>query len=107
MPVSGVKTAVENANEILFQFLKTAAMVLHEPSFYHGDWVHVKDLLPKVARKRFDRVVDFQAQYGLSDDEISDAFLDPTLELLIRAEEFGLKTGHERLQLNTVGGPLQ
>ncbi|KAI0125302.1 hypothetical protein BJ170DRAFT_686166 [Xylariales sp. AK1849] len=99
-------TRIKKANEIIIQLLETAAMGIQEPSFNWSHWNSVLGVIPNSIFKRLERTQCLQEKYRQTDSDIYETIWAPTIEMLLRAELFGLGNGNERLVFNSVGGPL-
>jgi hypothetical protein len=101
-----VRENVVAGNLIVQQLLETAAAALQEPSFYHYDWYSVTGLPAMVVNQRLKGIDEFQDRWALSDDEIFISVWQPTLHMLLAAEAFFLRPEHEKLNRNSLGGPI-
>ncbi|KAH6648783.1 hypothetical protein BKA67DRAFT_538795 [Truncatella angustata] len=101
------RTAVSKSNDIMFELLETAGMSIKEPSFVERNWAAVKTFPADVLYRRLERTQLMQEKYGWSDDSVISAIWEPTIEFLVKMEQFGLSPENERLHLNSVSGPLE
>jgi hypothetical protein len=106
-PLDEINEQVMKGNKIIFQFLETAAMGIQEPSFVRYDWNSVLQLVPDVLRRRIERVQELQEKHVISNDAVFNLIWQPTIELLLDVERFGLKDEHARLEFQNIDGPLE
>ncbi|VUC32321.1 unnamed protein product [Clonostachys rosea] len=92
-----VLAAVCQANEFLLSFLETASLAVLEPSFEPLIWERSAEMITTTASDRLARINGLQDRLNLSDDEVYDAVLKPTLDLIIAAESQILKAENEGL----------
>ncbi|RYP13750.1 hypothetical protein DL767_010595 [Monosporascus sp. MG133] len=106
IPIDEVRSNILKANKIMLLLLESASEALCEPSFRRRDWNSVLDLPQKTTKRRLDRAHEFQEVYNLDEETLSKNIWNPTIDLLIAFEKFGLKSGHEKLELQQLSGPL-
>lgn len=99
-----ISTRITKANSIMLTFLESAAMSLREPSFYAPDWIGPLSLFREVVVSRMSNAGRLKSYFQLSEDEIYDILWPETIEMLVQAEETGLK--YEALGFNSPHGPL-
>lgn len=92
-----VLAAIYQANEFLLSFLETASLAVQEPSFEPQTWHRPTAMVTIAASDRLARIDGLQDRLNLSDDEVYDAVLKPTLDLIIAAESHVLKAENECL----------
>lgn len=102
-----LSAAVKKSNEIMVQLLETLAKAIQEPSFQRYHWAGVFRLIPEVLRRRLEKVEALQEKLGLSEKDTWTAILEPSIDLVLHAERFGLREEHEELRLCEIGGPLR
>ncbi|RYP86154.1 hypothetical protein DL770_004953 [Monosporascus sp. CRB-9-2] len=107
VPIDEVRSNILKANEIMLLLMESASEALCEPSFRRWDWNSVLDLPRKTTQRRLDRAHEVQEIYNLDEKALSKNIWNPTIDLLIAFEKFGLKSGHERLELQQLSGPLR
>ncbi|KAK6087804.1 hypothetical protein SCUP234_01443 [Seiridium cupressi] len=101
-----IKAGVIKSNEIMFALLETAAMGIQEPWFSQSDWNSVRNLPAKIIGRRLQRFQAIQDKRGFSDEEISNAIWEPTIDFLIKTEKFCLEEPNGRLALDNIHGTL-
>lgn len=101
--VEKLKSSIDTSNKIIFSILETAAMCIREPSYSVGDWDAVKRLPSMVLQRRLERA---QSIYDILNDATIDIIWEPTIDICIRMEQFGLNSENEALELFPVSGPL-
>ncbi|ORY55274.1 uncharacterized protein BCR38DRAFT_452606 [Pseudomassariella vexata] len=97
-----IKADIEAANKVMLQLLETVSMGLREPTFVRFYWNSVFLLIPQVIRARMDRA----HEYGVPSQDIFDNIWEPTIDMLLGAERFGLRDGHEKLLYRDIYGPF-
>ncbi|CAG9995709.1 unnamed protein product [Clonostachys byssicola] len=95
--IEDVLAAIYQANEFILSFLETASLAVQEPSFEPHIWQRPIAMVTMAASDRLARINGLQDRLNLSDDEVYDAVLKPTLDLIIAAESHVLKAENERL----------
>ncbi|RYP77372.1 hypothetical protein DL771_001167 [Monosporascus sp. 5C6A] len=106
VPIDEVRSNILKANKIMLLLLETASEALCEPSFRRRDWDSVLDLPQKTTQRRLDRAHEIQEIYNFDEETLFKNIWNPTIDLLIAFEKLGLKSGHEKLQLQQLSGPL-
>lgn len=97
---------VKKANGIILGLLETMAMALREPSFNLYLWRPLQSILSTAVGRRLENAEKYQKRTGCSDEDLFLAVLQPTVDLLLEAERFGMKKANERLDMDTDGGLL-
>ena len=96
---------VTKANTIMLNLLDAAVTSLRETSFYAPDWYGPLSLFTKVVLMRISNAARLKGHFELSEDRVYELLWSQTIEMLLKAEEIGLK--HERLDFNSPHGPLE
>ncbi|KAM0816236.1 hypothetical protein AB5N19_02038 [Seiridium cardinale] len=107
LSLEDIKAAVIKSNEIMFALLETAAMGIQEPWFSQSDWNSVRELPAKIMGRRLQRFQTIQDERGFSDEEISNAIWEPTIDFLIKTEKFCLEEPNGRLGLDNIHGTFE
>ncbi|KAL7944726.1 hypothetical protein V8C42DRAFT_80157 [Trichoderma barbatum] len=100
--ISNVSNGIEKANKVILLYLETAVQALQEPSFKKSTWQFVLQLARQVVERRLERLDALQDQLEMADEDLFQNVLQPTLDLLLRAERLLLKYDH--LGDNYLGG---
>ena len=95
---------VTKANTIMLNLLDAAVTSLREPSFYAPDWYGPRSLFTNVVLIRLRNAGRLKGHFELSEDGVYELLWSQTIEMLLKAEEIGLK--HEPLDFNSPHGPL-
>jgi hypothetical protein len=105
--LAGVARDVRKGNEVTLELLHSAVLAQSEPFFQSRHWGSVFILYRKIVEARLRRVDTLQFRLRLTDDQIYSAVWQDTLDLLLKAEQIGLKKENEGLNFGKIGGPLQ
>jgi hypothetical protein len=89
------------------ELLHSAVLAQSEPFFQRRHWEKVFLLYRKIVKVRLRRVNVLQSRLQLTDDQTYSAVWQNTMDLLLRAEEIGLKRENGGLEFGRIGGPLQ
>ena len=95
---------ITKANTIMLNLLDAAVTSLREPSFYALDWYGPLSLFLNVVLNRMSNAGRLKSHFELSEDRVYELLWSRTIEMLLRAEEIGLK--YEPLDFNSPHGPL-
>ncbi|RYO75341.1 hypothetical protein DL764_010511 [Monosporascus ibericus] len=106
IPIDEVRNNILKANKVMLLLLESASEALCEPWSWRGHWNYVLDLPQKTTQRRLDRAHEIQEIYNLDEETLSKNIWNPTIDLLLEFEKFGLKSGHEKLELQQLSGPL-
>lgn len=98
---------VKQANGIIRGLLETMAMSLREPSFKAYHWLPLQEILAAAIRRRLNNAQEYQDRTGCSDEDLLMAVLQPTVDLLLESERFGINKANERLGMDGDGGLLR
>ncbi|KAI5861469.1 hypothetical protein GGS23DRAFT_612019 [Durotheca rogersii] len=102
-----LRADVQRANQIIMNYMETAATCLREPYWSWKYMIGLSDLPSGVIWKRVERLTALQDRITLSDEEIFLSVWEPTIDMLLEIESFGLREAHKSLGLNTLSGPLK
>ena len=95
LPQGGLRTRMDKANAVAMANLETGALVRREPGFrYHHSFATAARTIADVTASRLRQLHRLQEPLGISDDEAFQGILQPTLDLLIRAEAVLLENKH-------------
>ncbi|KAH7113225.1 hypothetical protein B0J11DRAFT_541743 [Dendryphion nanum] len=94
---------VEVGNHILELLFETTFSALREPWFSLTHWTGVLGLFRKVVSYRMECAKTLK-DYRFDNEEIFDILWRDTLRMLIDCEKNGLKSAHDRLEANKIGG---
>ena len=95
---------ITKANTIMLKLLDAAVTSVREPSFYAPDWHGPRSLFFYVVLIRMSNADRLKCHFELSEDRVYELLWSQTIEMLLTAEEIGLK--HEPLDFNSPHGPL-
>ena len=87
----------------MLNLLDAAVTSLREPSFYAPDWYGPRSLFTHVVLIRLRNASRLKGHFELSEDRVYELLWSQTIEMLLKAEEIGLK--HEPLEFNSPHGP--
>jgi hypothetical protein len=105
--LAGVAGDIRKGNEVTLELLHSTVLAQSEPFFQSRHWESVFLLYRKIVEARLRRVNTLQSRLKLTDDETYSAVWQDTLDLLLKAEQIGLKKENESLNFGKTGGPLQ
>ena len=101
---AGVRMRITKANSIMLDLLDAAVTSLREPFFWAQDWNAPLYLFQKVVMSRMSSANRLKRCFQLSEDETFDTLWSETINMLLQAEEIGLK--YKGLGFNSPYGPL-
>ncbi|KAF2656454.1 hypothetical protein K491DRAFT_597002 [Lophiostoma macrostomum CBS 122681] len=100
-----IQNRIQEANAVLTGLFAVACETLREPSFNLNYWTSTFRLYLETVLARMKRLPDLR-EANFDEDMIYRAVWVDTLRLITYIDEESLKSGHERLGLNKVGGIL-
>ncbi|KAK4166273.1 hypothetical protein QBC43DRAFT_314362 [Cladorrhinum sp. PSN259] len=106
-PLAMVKDTIENGNKIALSSFEVAADAMEPTAPPPQSLWNSVTLAAKVARIRISQLNNFQARHSLSDDDVYDIVLQPTLTLLIQAEKLAIESVQTELQSSRMSGVLE
>ena len=89
--VSEICTRITKASSIMVSLLETAVTSLREPSFYAPDWSELQTIFQEATTSRMSNAGRLKSHFRLSEDELYEILWPETIEMLLQAEELGLK----------------
>ena len=101
-----VERNIRKGNEVTLDLLHSAVLAQSEPFFQKRHWEKIFILYRDIFSIRLQRVNILQSRLRLTDDQVYSAVWQPTLDMLLKAEEVGLQSDNEGLEFNQIGGPL-
>jgi hypothetical protein len=104
--LAGIERDIRRGNEVTLELLHSAVLAQSEPFFQRRQWESVFLLCRKIVRVRMRRAAVVQSRLKLTDDLVYSDVWQNTLDLLLKAEEIGLKRGNESLKFHDIGGPF-
>jgi hypothetical protein len=105
--LSDVRREIHKGNEVALELMHSAVLAQSEPFFQCRHWESVFLLFRKIVKVRLRRVNMLQSRLKLTDDQIYSTVWQNKLDLLLKAEEIGLKKANEGLEFDRIGGSLQ
>ncbi|KAH8893399.1 hypothetical protein GQ53DRAFT_627958, partial [Thozetella sp. PMI_491] len=100
--IETTKDDIEAANAILLDLIETAAAAITEPSFQLSDWRAALNLPQEIVRGRLDQVSALEERLGLAKSQTLEVIWKPTIDLLLRIEQFAAKSENGALQLRNL-----